>query len=207
MRERETSLWTSLGQKAKLIIIGTIAAIILLTVLLIVVFAPKGRTTFDAEASLREIFEISNLSTVEHTYNGIAEARNDKEVKYHIYYEGKVKAGFDIEKVKIVKDGDTVTIIIPTITIHTVEIYEDSMDYIFTKTKYDTETTLAEAINICKEDLLNEILQSDAFINTAKESARDAILALTQPFLSEVAINIQFADEQQNDNILTEGAQ
>lgn len=194
MREKCNFLKT-LGKKAKMIITCAVAVVILIAVLLIVIFAPEGGTTFDAEASLREVLEISDLSTAEYTYNTITEVKNDKETKYYVSYEGKVRAGFDIEQIEIIQDGDKVTIIIPSITIHTVEINEDSMDYIFVKSKFNTENTFAEAINECKKDLKEKAEENNTFRQTAMDSARDIITALTKPFLSEITINVEFIDE------------
>ncbi len=207
MKERESSLWNTLGQKTKIIILGVIAAAIIIAVLLIVVFSPQGETKYDAAVSLREVIEVSDLSTAVYTYNSITEVRNEKETKYYVSYEGKVRAGFDISEIDIVQDGQHITIIVPPLTIHSVELDENSMDYIFLKKKYNTETTFAEAVNACKADLQAKAEKNNTFIATAKDGAKEIISALTKPFLSEITMDIQFADEITDTNTQEETVQ
>lgn len=206
MEKRKNGFWKKLGKGTKLIISG-VATVIVVAILLVIIFAPVGRTTFDAKTTLQEILEISNLSTVQYTYNGVAEVKNEEETKYYVYYEGKVRAGFDISQVEVIQNEDTMIVTIPALTIHTVEVDEGSMDYIFLKSKYDTETTFAEALNACKKDLLEELEDNTTFIETGKDSARDTILALMEPFLPGVSIDVQFTDGQTVENTQVEVVQ
>lgn len=206
MEKIKNGIWKKFGKGTKLILSGVAAAIVV-AILLVIIFAPVGRTSFDAKTSLKEILEISNLSTVQYTYNGVAEVKNEEETEYYVYYEGKVRAGFDIAQVEVIQNADNIVVTIPALTIQTVEVNEGSMDYIFLKSKYDTETTFAEALNACKKDLLEELKENSTFIETGKESARDTILALMEPFLSGVSIDIQFADGQTVDNTQVEVVQ
>lgn len=206
MEKRKNGFWKKLGKGTKLIISG-VATVIVVAILLVIIFAPVGRTTFDAKTTLQEILEISNLSTVQYTYNGVAEVKNEEETKYYVYYEGKVRAGFDISQVEVIQNEDNMIATIPALTIHTVEVDEGSMDYIFLKSKYDTETTFAEALNACKKDLLEELEDNTTFIETGRDSARDTILALMEPFLPGVSIDVQFTDGQTVENTQVEVVQ
>ena len=193
-------IWKALSATVRLIICGIIAAVVVIAILILVIFAPDGATTFDAKNSLIEIIEVAELSTVQYTYNGVAEVKNDKETKYYVYYEGNVRAGFDMDKVEIHQEGKKIIIVMPSITIHSTEIAEGTIKYIFMDNKYNNENNSGEALNACKADLMKELQKNETFINTAKEGAKDAICALTQPFLSENEFDIQFADEHQTVN-------
>ena len=71
--------------------------------------------------------------------------------------------------------------IIPKIEIQSIAI-DANLEYIFVKEKYDTETTYAEAYNVCYEDLESKAKNNETLYNTAIESAIETLTALTKPF-------------------------
>ncbi len=182
-------------------IIVAVAAIVLVAILALVIFLPKGETTVSVESSLKEVLAISDLSTAEYTYNSIAEVKNDNgETKYHAAYKGNVKVGVDFENIQFVETDKEIKIVIPSLKIQSVEVYTD-IDLIFTKDKYNTETIYAEAYNKCIDDLTQKARSNKSLMDIARESAVDVVTGLLRPLESQLAEGksfiVAFADEQE----------
>lgn len=174
----------SLSRTTKYIIGGLVAAL-LVAILLAIVFSGSGNITIGVETSLKEIITSSQLRTAEYTYNSIADIKDSDNVKYHVSYKGTVSAGVDFEKIEIVRDGNTIQIIVPEVKILDV-VVDPKLDYIFIKEKYDTEKTYAEATEACKSDLFKKAQNNETLLKTARESAEDILKALIKPFESQL---------------------
>ena len=84
--------------------------------------------------------EIDELSTVEYTYNAIANVFDEKDkkgekIKYYVAYEGFVSAGIDFKKIEIqVNEAEkVVTVVLPEIEVHSTTVEMGSLDCIFVK--------------------------------------------------------------------------
>ena len=146
---------------------GIIAAIILVVALGLValgvfVIAPKlqpkgGTVSTITESKLERILEISQLNTVEYTYNAVATIYNEDYtyIKYYVAYDGTVKAGIDFSKVDVSVDETTKTIFInlPDVEIMDVLVDAGSMEYIFPDEFMESETIAEEAYRLCNENL------------------------------------------------------
>ena len=154
-------------------------------------FVNKGhKLDIVSVSTLTDVIEISNLSTLEFTYNAVVSVPTDDEkptIKYHVKYEGTVTAGIDIEDVDISIDDKNILITIPEATIQNVDINTGTLEYIFEKEKYNTMDVPAEANKICKADLERRAKEEDDLLNIAKENAASAISALIEPWISEVS--------------------
>ncbi len=143
----------------------------------------------EAEASLQEIVEISELSTVEYSYNAIARKFDEENnPMYYVAYEGYVTAGIDFSAITIDKESESNKLIIqlPPITIHGIRVDMGSMEYIFVKGKYETETISQEAYALCIEDLENRVEQENILYDTAKENAIATVEALFAPWIESL---------------------
>ncbi|MBO5318070.1 MAG: DUF4230 domain-containing protein [Oscillospiraceae bacterium] len=174
----------NLSKTTRYLLLGVIAAI-LVAVLLLIVFSGSGDVTISVETSLKEMITSSQLRTAEYTYNSIAEIKDGDTTKYYVSYKGTVSAGFDFEKVEIVRDGGVIRIVVPDVDILEV-VVDPGLDYIFIKKKYDTETTYAEATAACKQDLREKAEANETLLKTARESAKDTLMALIKPFESQL---------------------
>lgn len=170
----------NLNRTAKILLIGAVLFASVVIVLLIV-FSGSGKSKLSVETSLKEIIVSSKLRTCEYTYNSIVEVKDGEKTKYHVAYKGTVNAGFDFEKVEIVRDGKKILVVIPDVEILEVLI-DPELDYIFVKDKYDTEQTYAEATNACRKDLETKAVANETLLQTARESAEDTLSALIKPF-------------------------
>lgn len=167
-----------------LIIVG--AAVLLLIIALLVIFSGSGKVNIDIETSLKEVILASNFNTATYKYNSIVEVKDGEKTKYYVAYKGTVTAGFNFENVSIVREGNTIKIVVPDITIQSVTIDTD-MEYIFVKEKYNKETTYAEAYAACEQDLTKKANENQTLLRTARQGAENVLLGLVKPFESQLA--------------------
>lgn len=174
---------------------STIVVILLLSVIAISLFSSNRSKNSQAaiinESSLKKIIDVSDLSTFQAVYNGIAEVmdKNDEEkVAYYVSYEAKVKAGVDFEKVEIDVDDEKKIIMVevPDIKINDVDVDITSLDYIFIDNRANTSTVSQEAYKRCIEDVNNESKNETAIYELAEENAHNIIEALISPFIKQL---------------------
>ncbi|MBQ5592181.1 MAG: DUF4230 domain-containing protein [Clostridia bacterium] len=138
--------------------------------------------------NLVEIISVSELSTFEAIYNGVAtvnNAKNPEKIDYHVAYEGTVKAGIDVEQIEIDidKENKIIKITKPAVKITNDYVEPESLDFIFVRKKAETETVLGEAYPICQADLKKEIERETAILEIAEENADTIIRGLVLPFI------------------------
>lgn len=145
----------------------------------------NGQATMITSATLTDAIDISELSTAQYTYNGIAEIYKDDnrdDVACYVKYNAKVKAGIDMEQVefKIDDDNKTVTPILPDIQINSNTVDENCISFI----PENTNIELKDALVACEEDSKNEVQKSSALIESARENLKSIIEGLIDPILS-----------------------
>lgn len=174
---------------------STIVVILLLSVIAISLFSSNRSKNSQAaiinESSLKKIIDVSDLSTFQAVYNGIAEVmdKNDEEkIAYYVSYEAKVKAGVDFEKVEIDVDDEKKIIMVevPDIKINDVDVDITSLDYIFIDNRANTSTVSQEAYKRCIEDVNDESKNETAIYELAEENAHNIIEALISPFIKQL---------------------
>lgn len=165
--------------------------VVLVVVILIDVIKKDSKKEIITESSLKEIINVSELSTFEAVYNGVAKVMNEKKptkVDYYVSYEATVKAGIDFEKVEIKVDNDAkkITVTLPEIKITDTNVDIASLDYIFENKKANTETVSEEAYKACIEDVSIESSSEDAIYELAEQNAKNIIEALISPFVEQL---------------------
>lgn len=180
-----------LSNKAKLILVLALVIIIGVGAFVLISRNKDGQLTTISKASLQKIIEINELSTVDYTYNATAAKYvedNVEEVKYYVAYEGTVTAGIDFHKIDIDvnEDEKIVTITIPEVEIHGIRVDMGTMEYIFVKDKFETETISQEAYKLCKEDLKKRVEKEKLLYSTAKENAVSSVEALFKPWIETI---------------------
>lgn len=191
VRDRLLRLGRKLSTKSKIIIVVAATFVICITVLLLVSQNKSGQLTTISKSSLEKIVEINELSTLDYVYNAIAIKYTDDskdKIKYYIAYEGTVTAGIDFHKIdfSINRKKKTVTIIIPEVQIQDVRIDMGTVEYIFIKNKYNTETISQEAYRLCKTDLKKRAESETLLYDTARENAISSIEALFKPWIETI---------------------
>lgn len=166
-----------------------VVGVLSLSITLGFVFSKEPEVVTISETSLKEIIAASDLSTVEYTYNSIVTVSNEKEEMYHVAYDGIVKAGFDLSQLAVVdnKEEKKITITIPEIKITSAIVDDQSLEFIFIKSKYDTETTYQEAYRESTNDLVYKAEQNDDIKIMARENAVMTIKALIKPWEEQLS--------------------
>lgn len=183
--------------KASKNIVKLVVGILVICVIVAVILGLRGRLQQDREpeiitkTTLEKIIDVSELSTFEATYNGIAKVMNEEKpenVDYYVYYEAKVKAGIDFEKVEVTVDNEqkVVTVTLPDVQINDINVDIASLDYIFENKKADTSTISETAYKECIEDVTEESKNAQAIYTLAQQNARNVIEALVKPFIEQL---------------------
>ena len=181
------------GLSKKVKVIGTMVIILIIGigVFALVSKNKEGQLTTISESSLQKIIEINELSTVDYTYNAIATKYVDdkgEKVKYYVAYEGTVTAGIDFNEISIDvnEEEKLVVITVPKVEIHDSFVDMGTMEYIFVKDKFETETVSQEAYKLCKDDLRNRIEEEEMLYEIARENAIFSVEALFKPWIETI---------------------
>jgi hypothetical protein len=142
-------------------------------------------------STLKKIINISELSTFQAVYNGIAEVMNENKpdkLDYYVTYNAKVKAGFDLEQVDIDFDEKLkkITITIPEIKITDVVVDIATMDYIFLNDKANKSSVSEQAYKACIEDAKKESAEESTIYELAKQNAQNIMKALINPLIEQL---------------------
>ena len=182
-------------------------SVILLVILIIVavvvgtkITSRKAAPDIISKATLERIINISDLSTFEAVYNGVAKVMNEKNpenIDYYVSYNAKVKAGLDFEKVdlEIDKNRKVITVKLPEIKITDVNVDIASLDYIFVDDKSNTETVSVQAYKQCIEDVTNKSAEEEAIYTLAEQNSHNIIEALISPFVKQLDEEYQLVIE------------
>lgn len=150
----------------------------------------KGEITTVSEASLQDVLKISELSTIENTYNAVTKVYDESGSvwKYSVSYEGIVKAGIDFEEIEITFDEENkkITVTIPQVKIIETIVDEGTLKYIFQKEKYNTATVSAEAYKKCLEDISTRANQETVLLEMAQENTISAVKGLIEPWVEQL---------------------
>ena len=144
-------------------------------------------------SQLEKAVDISELSTAEFIYNGIADKYSDgnlEETECHIAYASTVKVGIALDQITFTIDEEkkTVTPVLPEITVNTVTVDPDSLSFI----PQNPDVELKDIMTVCKEDALKEASESKELYQTAEENLQSAIEAPLSPILKNAGYTMQW---------------
>lgn len=147
--------------------------------------------TITTISTLEKIINISELSTYQGVYNGIAKVMNDNkpdQIDCYVSYKAKVNAGFDFDKVKIDLDEKLkkITLVIPEIKITNINVDSTSLDYIFKNDKANKSGISGKALKACESDVKEESKNESAIFNLAEENAKNVMKALINPYIEQL---------------------
>lgn len=149
-----------------------------------------------SSAQLQKAVDISELSTFEFGYNGIAFKYNDKnpeKADYKVRYEARVKAGADMGDIQFEADDENKILkaVLPPVVITDLDVNPGSMDYMPENTMAD----FSEAYALCKADVEAEVsTNSEKMLKNARENLEMAIKALLTPVLTAEGYELVFPD-------------
>lgn len=82
-------------------------------------------------------------------------------------------------------DTKTVVVTVPEAEIQNVYVDMGTMEYIFEKDKYETETVSQEAYHACCGDLENKAKEEASLLNIARDNAVEVVNALIAPWVEQ----------------------
>lgn len=145
----------------------------------------SGEKTIDIITSLAESVNISELSTAEYVYNGIAhlydEEKTDR-LECSMRYEASVKASVDFNQISFDVKEDTKDIIVYLPAIKTKVYLTDKNLIEFIPENYK-DIDYGKAREICIDDVEKEIEENDELTILAEENLKNTITALLTPIL------------------------
>ena len=191
MEEKENPKSKRIKFKHIAVLFVIIAVIITALMIKIKIFNKKSEPTIISKATLEKVINVSDLSTFEAIYNGVAAVENEEKpenIDYYVSYEAKVKAGIDFELVEVeVNETDKViTVTLPEVKITDVDVDIASLDYIFMNNKANTQTVSEQAYKKCIKDVTKESNSTDEIYESARQNARNIVEALISPFVEQL---------------------
>ena len=191
MEEKENPKSKRIKFKHIAVLFVIIAVIITALMIKIKIFNKKSEPTIISKATLEKVINVSDLSTFEAIYNGVAAVANEENpenIDYYVSYEAKVKAGIDFELVEVeVNETDKViTVTLPEVKITDVDVDIASLDYIFMNNKANTQTVSEQAYKKCIKDVTKESNSTDEIYESARQNARNIGEALISPFVEQL---------------------
>jgi len=191
MEEKENPKSKRIKFKHIVVLFVIIAVIITALMIKIKIFNKKSEPTIISKATLEKVINVSDLSTFEAIYNGVAAVENEEKpenIDYYVSYEAKVKAGIDFALVEVeVNEAEKIiTVMLPEVKITDVDVDIASMDYIFMNNKANTETVSAQAYKKCIKDVTKESNSTDEIYESARQNARNIVEALISPFVEQL---------------------
>lgn len=189
VKEKKKIQIPKLRLQTKIIIILSLVLILVVGILLAITQNNSGQLTTISKSSLQKVIEINELSTVDYTYNATATKYDENnDAMYYVAYEGTVTAGIDFNEIgiEVIEEEKKVKITIPEVEIHSTKVDMGTMEYIFTKNKYETEDISQEAYKLCKDDLKARIEKENVLHDTARENAISSVEALFKPWIDTI---------------------
>ena len=158
------------------------------------VHGQEGKVTTITQASLEKIVTNGKLYTAEYPYNGIAAVYEGDTLKYHVAYEGTVKAGIDASRILLHLDKEKHEIIIklPAVTVEEPIINAGTMEYIFESNQYNTETVAQEAYKAAIADLKGKVATDPNIVKTAVKTAKMYEKAFVEPLVEQMDPDTQY---------------
>lgn len=145
--------------------------------------------TILVESTLVKAVDISELSTANFTYDGIAEYyKNEKDekkgkVKCYIHYRAVVKASADMSEIEFEIDQEkkTVKAKFPEIEVNSnsIDLEESTLSFI----PDNTTIELKDAIKTCQEDISREAKSSEELFEVARNNLENTVEALLLPIV------------------------
>ncbi len=191
MEEKERPRAKRIKFKHIAVLFIIIAIIVTALIIKTKIFNKKSEPTIISKATLEKVINVSDLSTFEAIYNGVAAVANEEnpeKIDYYVSYEAKVKAGIDFELVEVeVNETDKViTVTLPEVKITDVDVDIASLDYIFMNNKANTQTVSEQAYKKCIKDVTKESNSTDEIYESARQNARNIVEALISPFVEQL---------------------
>lgn len=180
----------------KVLLFGAIAVAASVVLRVTVLKTDKKKSTLTS-STLTEAINISELSTAEFTYRGIAEVYGEKDPKKltcRVCYNAVIKAGIDMKKVvfEIDPENKKVAAILPPIDLKVNIIDEQSMAVLPSNAEIGVDLMLKAS----KADSEEEAKNSQELFKVARENTQSAIRGLLLPILEPEGYSLIFKEQE-----------
>lgn len=147
-----------------------------------------------------KLSEISELASVTYRYTNMAQFENSSDFygvtlpfttkKFILTYDGTIKAGIDLDQVRIDVTGNAVTVRLPEARILSHEIDEDSVEIFDEKTSIFNPFTVEDftAFQAEQKQEIEEKALERGLLEEAAEQAEDSVRLLLEAALPEDAV-------------------
>ncbi len=165
-------------------ILGAII-LVLVSILKLNGFFEKKEPEIITNSTLMRTVDVSELSTAEFIYNGIAEIYEGDDadtVKCRVRYKARVKAAINMDEITFAIDDEKKTVkpSLPEINLKASLDNQEGLSFIPENSKID----LQEAMEACEKDVTAEAKENEELYQSAEENLQDVIEALTYPILN-----------------------
>lgn len=166
-------------------LIAGIVFLILVSVLKLNGVFEKKEPEIITNSTLMRTVDVSELSTAEFIYNGIAEIYEGDDadtVKCRVRYKARVKATINMDEITFDIDDEKKTVrpSLPKISLKASLDNQEGLSFIPENSKID----LQEAMEACEKDVTAEAKENEELYQSAEENLQDVIEALTYPILN-----------------------
>lgn len=150
-------------------------------------------TRFAVEKALA----VEQLWTFKQNYQGVAkvsETKKNGKVKdhYSVKYSGSAVGGINGRcSVSVDEDYKIITVTLPEASVVDIQVDFGSMQFMWNKSKYNTETVSAEAYKACVKHLKEIVARDTSLLESAKRSSIAQVESLMQPFKKEYRVVVQ----------------
>lgn len=163
------------------------------------VISKKAQPKVTTESLMTKIEESSELTTVKMICTGLSKFSNEKvrfvnRNEYHLVYKATVKAGFDLDALKIDVTDSQVNIKVPKIKIVDINLDENSIktyDKNFALFKMDREEDLIEAQKQIKSEIQKKTEMKE-LKDMAKKSTKTLLEGLFKDTIGDRQLKIEF---------------
>lgn len=179
--------------KSFVLVLSIGVAAIVVAILGRFVLPKSNNASIITSATLTEAIDISDLSTAEFTYRGIAEVYEDEEknnISCHVFYSAVVKAGIDMKEVRFDIDSENkiITTTLPEISLKVSIVDEQSMAVI----PSDKKVGLDVMLKYSKEDAEKEAKETNELMDTARINLESTIKGLLLPIIEPQGYSLIF---------------
>ena len=137
---------------------------------------------------VEDVVRISELQTLEYSYDAICRVEDYGATVYYIAYESTVTLGINTNDIEFAygdEKSKIITIILPPVEILEVNVDAGSMDYIFVNDAYNNSAASVTAQQFCEADVQGKIDRDETMFTSARENTEAEIRALTEPLIEQ----------------------
>lgn len=167
-----------------------VLALVLAVVLFVTVVFPlithKSEPEYFTSSTLEKVVKVSQLSTVECIYNGIAKKEPtffgpiQTDSGYSVKYSSRVKVSYDFSAVRVEKNDEGLVVYLPEPKIGD-PVLDDELGFIPEGYSGD----FGEALSLCKDDVVREVQQESSILELANENMERTITSLMVPLVGK----------------------